>query len=155
MSSIGEECEHYLRTYVSELSDEQAIRRGESLCAAFQKMLLVGHEHCTHPITVQVLAIPLRDLKKGVIEIPRDIQDKAVFRLFMDAHDGFSIVFTMPEIQSSATSSVAVSVMPPRQTNFAELLLNGIRPQQIIEGLLKVVHTTLCNNMATQAPASA
>jgi hypothetical protein len=158
MQDIEEECKHYLHTYVSDLSDEQAKRRGASICSAFQKMLTVGHEHCQHPNIVQVLSVPIGQLTNVMetLRVPEPLKKELVLRVFMDASDGFIVAITKVEAEVGVPGmSLAMGITPPRKSNFEEIILNGIKPQQLIEGFLRVIHQTSVVGMATQPPAMA
>ena len=93
--TIEEECNHFLRTYVSELSREQATRRCAAIIAQFERLLLVGHEHCTHPMNVQLAVIPVDRLK---LEVPEKMKGQLVVRIFVDTKEGFLMMVTGKEV---------------------------------------------------------
>jgi hypothetical protein len=152
MQVIEEECQHFLETYVSELSEERAVRRGQAICSAFQKLLVVGHEHCNHELNCQVLEMPAEELQH--FEVPRGMERKLKFHLFMDYTKGFEVAIHRVE-DPTVELRAAMGVLPKHPTTYQEILDHGIKPRQLVEGFLRIVHQNAAQMMATQGEASA
>jgi hypothetical protein len=153
---LEEECNSFLETQLSGLSEEQVKRRGSTILSQFQKLLCVGHEHCDHSQAVQVVAIPVERIKS--LQPPGHLKMGPLFvRIFLDSKEGLLMTVT-PEpvsIKSHGLEGVAMAMLPPRQTNYEEVLENGITPQELVSGVLQVLHNSAIHNSATQASARA
>jgi hypothetical protein len=150
-AAIEEECNHFLKTYVSDISAEIAHRRGAAIASQFQKLLTIGHEHCAHPMVVQVLVVPLDKLKEGSVpDVPGHLRGKMVMRCFVDARDGFYRMVSASEV----IAGVAIGAQPLR-SSFEELTSMGIAPQEIVQGMLQVIFDTTVNAMTNMPTAQA
>ena len=146
---IEEECKHFLNTFVNDLSLDLAKKRSETIITQVQRLLIIGHERCTHPHNVQVLAVPVEEVKD--IEVPEGMDGKLVIRFFIDRHNGMLMLVTPKE----PTDGVVVSMRAPRHTTIDEMAEFGITPQKLITGVLEVMHNTSANDIATQPAVSA
>jgi hypothetical protein len=153
--NLEEECKLILSDVTSLMHGDVVARRSERILDAFQKLLVLGHDdHCQHNHSVQLVVVPVSEVKGMRLPVPENLKDKFKLRLLMDGRHGYVMTVTGEEMVIDG-DIFAPSVMPPRPTSFNEIVRNGFTPQQLIEGALKVLHQTIARNIANIPPASA